>query len=156
MRTKGTTMNFGHEIKVPRPRTPKSDAEEDEGSQEEESEEVKCPGARSSFIDSDDWLGDNDPSVWEFTTFCRFLDTHCDYQLLREDVPRRVTPGMLQDDLTAKYWVESWQEIKLRPLAAACVCELRNIMISQARQRQGPLLILDRNDRPQKRACMEN
>ena len=106
-----------------------SDSEEVEEEVEEDAEVI----ARTTI---GDMLLYKDPSAWDYTNFCRFLHDHRDYKLLLTGLPHRVIPDMLRDDLTAKYWIESRKNVELRPLAAACVCELRNIMIRQARQRE--------------------
>jgi hypothetical protein len=61
---------------------------------------------------------------WDYHFFCRFIEAHSDFRLLRADLPPRVTPIMLQNQCTASYWIESWP-VLLRPLAAACVAVLR-------------------------------
>ena len=71
--------------------------------------------------DSSDWILFGDTDTWDHQTFCRFIKNHPDFNLLFNGLPLRVTPKMLLDNLVAKYWIESWHDIKLRPLAAACV-----------------------------------
>ena len=62
---------------------------------------------------------------WDHPTFCRFIAASPNFNLLRADLPPSVTPLMLQDQCTASYWIESWSDLLLRPLAAACVAALR-------------------------------
>ena len=73
-----------------------------------------------SLIDGDEYDG----VTWDHPMFSRFIQNHPDYTLLFKDLPPRVTPDMLRNELVAKYWIESWTDLKLRPLAAACVANM--------------------------------
>jgi hypothetical protein len=95
----------------------------------------KSGGKTKEFLendeDSSDWILFGDTDTWDHPTFCRFIQNHPDFNLLFKGLPPRVTPKMLLDNLVAKYWIKSWHDIKLRPLASACVADVCDRVVAR-------------------------
>jgi hypothetical protein len=58
--------------------------------------------------------------TWDHATFRVWIKDHPVFTALLPGLPWHVTPAMLNGEVVAKYWIESWVDLKLRSLAAAC------------------------------------
>jgi cobalamin biosynthesis protein CobT len=58
--------------------------------------------------------------------FQAYIQNHPVYNPLFPHMPSHITPNMLRkSDRTAKYWIRAFKDVKLRPLAAACVAHVQ-------------------------------
>ena len=95
--------------------------EEEEKEEEEEEEEEEFLGEDVEIVGS------------TFATPCLFhayIQKHPVYNPLFPHMPPHITPNMLRkSDRTAKYWIRAFKDVKLRPLAAACVAHVTDCYI---------------------------
>ena len=63
----------------------------------------------------------DDSDTWDHATFRMWITDHPVFSVLLPGLPLHVTPEMLNGEFVAKYWIESWGDVQLQPLAAACV-----------------------------------
>jgi hypothetical protein len=139
MSGKGKGMSDNRDLHMPHADAPPGDGHGVEVSDNVEVKQDHAPekkrktgGKSKSFFNNDDYEDGrssdrilfSDTDNWDHPTFCCFIQSHPDFNLLFKGLPPRVTPKMLQNNLVAKYWIESWHDIKLRPLAAACVANV--------------------------------